>query len=280
MTISKNNTIPGKHNKPILIDVFYKETNTPKPIAIFCHGYKGFKDWGAWDLMADAFAKAGFLFIKFNFSHNGGTVKQPIDFPDLKAFGNNNYTKELDDLESVIDWISSNSIVENEADLAHINLIGHSRAGGIVTIKAQEDNRIERVISLAGVASFGRRNSVIGDLKQWKIDGVKYVLNARTKQKMPHYYQFYKDFITNEERLTIKRAVSNLKIPYLIIHGSNDTSILIEEAHALHSWNPNSKLEIIEGADHVFNTKHPWSSDKMSQQLNQVFEIISIFLKR
>ena len=52
--------------------------------------------------MAKEFAKDGFCFIKFNFSHNGGTVEQPIDFPDLEAFGNNNYTKELDDLESVI----------------------------------------------------------------------------------------------------------------------------------------------------------------------------------
>jgi len=59
--------------------------------------------------MAESFANAGFFFIKFNFSHNGGTVKQPIDFPDLEAFGNNNYTKELDDLETVIDWIYSNS---------------------------------------------------------------------------------------------------------------------------------------------------------------------------
>ena len=56
------------------------------PLIIFCHGYKGFKDWGAWNLMAEAFAKIGFCFIKFNFSHNGGTIEQPIDFPDLEAF--------------------------------------------------------------------------------------------------------------------------------------------------------------------------------------------------
>ena len=47
---------------------------------------------------------------------------------------------------------------------------------------------------------------------------------------MPHYYQFYKDTIQNKERLDIKKAVSNLKIPHLIIHGDRDTSILINEA--------------------------------------------------
>ena len=104
-----NIEVKGKHNKPIVTDVFYKETNQPKKIIIFCHGYKGFKDWGAWNIMAETIANDGFFFIKFNFSHNGGTVDNPIDFPDLEAFGTNNYTKELDDLETVIDWISGNS---------------------------------------------------------------------------------------------------------------------------------------------------------------------------
>lgn len=76
--------------------------------------------------MAEAFASAGYFFIKFNFSHNGGTVEQPIDFPDLEAFGNNNYTKELDDLEAVIDWIYKSSEFENNLDKTNINLIGHS----------------------------------------------------------------------------------------------------------------------------------------------------------
>ena len=34
-----------------------------------------------------------------------GTVQQPIDFPDLEAFGHNNYTKELDDLDQVLNWV-------------------------------------------------------------------------------------------------------------------------------------------------------------------------------
>jgi pimeloyl-ACP methyl ester carboxylesterase len=280
MTIKKNIILSGKHKKPILSDVFFYENSKPKPIVIFCHGYKGFKDWGAWDLMAKAFVEAGFFFIKFNFSHNGGTVEQPLDFPDLEAFGNNNYTKELDDLETVMDWITSNNNYNKEADSKNINLIGHSRAGGIVTIKAEEDQRVKNVISLAGVSSFRKRTSTTGDLEQWRKNGVKYVLNGRTKQQMPHYYQFYEDFIENEERLTIKRAVSNLKMPYLIIHGNKDTSILIDEAHQLHQWNSESQLVIIEGADHVFNIKHPWDNQQISKELKIATEKMITFLNK
>jgi len=87
MNITKNIQIKGKHKKPILTDIFYNKTGKPKPIVIFAHGYKGFKDWGCWNLIAEQFAKQNFFFIKFNFSHNGGTIEQPIDFPDLEAFG-------------------------------------------------------------------------------------------------------------------------------------------------------------------------------------------------
>ena len=109
------------------MDVFYLENNKPKPIIMFCHGYKGFKDWGAWNLMAEEFAKQGFCFIKFNFAYNGGTVDEPIDFPDLEAFGNNNYTKELDDLDCVINWLIENYKSNKNFDTSNITLLGHHR---------------------------------------------------------------------------------------------------------------------------------------------------------
>ena len=210
MNIIKNIVIDGKHQKPIVTDVFYSATHQPKKVVVFCHGYKGFKDWGAWNLIAVAFANAGFFFIKFNFSHNGGTVEQPIDFPDLEAFGNNNYTKELDDLESILDWFSSEESYKNEVDIDDISIVGHSRAGGIVLLKANEDARVKKVITLAGVCDFGKRTATIGDLEEWKKEGVKYVVNGRTKQNMPHFYQFYEDFKQNEARLNIQKATENL----------------------------------------------------------------------
>jgi len=274
-----NQVIEGKHQKPILLDVFFEETTQPKPVVIFCHGYKGFKDWGAWNLMASAFADAGFFFIKFNFSHNGGTVEQPIDFSDLEAFGNNNYTKELDDVETVIDWICFNSDFKNEVNLNAISLIGHSRGGGIVLLKSNEDVRLKKVITLAGVSDFGSRTATIGDLQNWKKEGVKYVLNARTNQQMPHFYQFYEDFEKNKLRLNIKKAIENLQIPHLILHGNKDTSVLISEAENLKKWQPKSAFTIIENADHVFNISHPWNKKEMSKELTEVTEICIDFLR-
>ncbi|WP_299519207.1 prolyl oligopeptidase family serine peptidase [Winogradskyella sp.] len=280
MQIDKNFILNRADKKPILIDTFYTE-NTPKqPIIIFCHGYKGFKDWGAWNLMSKSIADSGICFVKFNFSHNGGTMENPIDFPDLEAFGNNNYTKELNDLGDIIDWTEETFKNHPNVDTNHISLIGHSRGGGIAILKAAEDSRISNLTTLASVCDFGKRTATIGDIETWKKDGVKYILNGRTKQQMPHYYQFYKDFKANEERLNIETAEKRIKIPHLIIHGDSDTSVTIDEAYALHQWNPNSELKIIRDADHVFNVKHPWKKEKLSPELQKVTDTIIDFLKK
>jgi len=272
MEIIKNIIVEGKHRKPILTDVFYSKNNKPKPIVIFSHGYKGYKDWGCWNIVAEQFAKNNLFFIKFNFSHNGGTVEQPIDFPDLEAFGNNNYIKELDDLESVIDWILENEIFKNEVERSSITLIGHSRGGGIVTLKASENARITSLISWAAVSNFGNRSSTVGDLEEWKKNGVKYILNGRTKQQMPHYYQFYENFKANKERLNIQAATKKIEIPHLIIHGTNDTSILVDEAENLHNWNPESELFLVKEASHTFNSKHPWDENYLPIELKEIID--------
>ena len=279
MKILRNLVIEGKHRKPIVADVFYKETNQPKKVLIFCHGYKGFKDWGAWNMMSEVFAKAGFFFVKFNFSHNGGTLEQPIDFPDLDAFGNNNYSKELDDLGSVIDWISMNSDFKKNVDRSDLSLMGHSRGGGIVLLKAREDSRIKKVITLAGVSDYKSRFPKKEKLQEWMEKGIYFVKNGRTHQEMPHFYQFFEDFEKNENRLNIQKATKNLKIPQFILHGDTDTSVLINEAESLKKWNPKSTFHILKNTNHVFNTSHPWTAKQLSNQLEEVTQLCVDFLK-
>jgi len=272
MKIVKNIPISGKHNKPILTDLFYTENNQGKDIVIFCHGYKGYKDWGAWNLVAEAFAKQNFFFVKLNFSHNGGTIEQPIDFPDLEAFGNNNFTIELDDISSVLNWLENNKNIQEEINRENITLIGHSRGGGIVLIKASEDTRIKKVITWASVSDFGSRFPDKNQIKAWEKDGVAYITNARTHQQMPHYFQFYTNYKENESRLHIKSAVKKLNIPYLIIHGTHDETVPVQEAKNINSWNKHSHLTLIESANHSFGSQQPWKSNKLPEDLKKTVD--------
>jgi pimeloyl-ACP methyl ester carboxylesterase len=273
-----NKIIKGPHRLPILLDVFYNDTVAHAPLIIFCHGYKGFKDWGAWNLLAKTFADSGIAFLKFNFSHNGGSVEQPIDFPDLEAFGHNNYTKELDDLSQVLDWVETTYSEHPYIDASNITLVGHSRGGGIVTLKAAEDCRVKKLVSLAGVSDFKSRFPKGTDLDAWESTGVRFIMNGRTKQQMPHYFQFFEDFIANASRLTVQAAAKNLKLPHLIIHGDTDTSVDLKEAFALHKWHPESQLILLEGANHVFGSHHPWDFSELPPCLQQIHSKISHFI--
>ncbi len=275
----KNIEIKGKHNRPILTDLFYLENGSPKDVVIFCHGYKGYKDWGAWNLVAETFAKENFFFLKFNFSHNGGTSQQPIDFPDLEAFGQNNFIKELDDLDSVLSWVHSANDYKNELNVSKITVIGHSRGGGIVVLKAASDNRITKVVSWSGVSDFGSRFPKGEALDLWKKNGVAYITNSRTNQQMPHYFQFYTTFKENEQSLTISSAVKNLSTPYLIVHGNMDETVALDEAKKLHTWHAESQLEIIDGANHTFGSSQPWNKTSLPAHLQVVCKQSLRFIK-
>jgi pimeloyl-ACP methyl ester carboxylesterase len=281
MVIQKNNTLLSDTKKAIVYDIYFERSSTPKPVVIFAHGYKGFKDWGAWELVAQAFAKAGFFFLKFNFSHNGGTVEQPIDFPDLEAFANNNYTLELEDLNRIVDFITSENNFSKEIDSETVSLIGHSRGGGIVMIYGKEDIRVGSVITWAGVSDFKVRfQEGTKEFRNWLTSGVTHVENSRTKQQLPHYFQFFKDFEKNKKRLTISSAVKSLTIPQLIIHGSDDTTVSLSEAIVINKWNPESELEVINAANHVFGSMHPWNEKTLPHDLQKAVNITLSFLHK
>ena len=265
--------------KDILADVTYNN-GTNLPVVIFCHGYKGYKDWGAWNQVAEEFAEKGFFFLKFNFSHNGGTIDAPIDFTDLEAFGKNTYSLEVKDLNSVLDFIIGSNPYSEIIDSSNITFIGHSRGGGIVALVGASRSEVKNVISWAGVSDYASRFPKEEAFEKWKEKGVFYVVNGRTKQNMPHYFSFYEDYEENKEELDILKAVPRLKSNHLIIHGDSDEAVEVSEAEALHNANPASELKIIAGAGHTFGTKHPWEESHLPTYMEEVVKSSIAFIKK
>ena len=274
-----NIIIDGSVEKSILIDATFSANREPKQVVVFCHGFKGFKDWGPFNKIATHFAEQDIVFVKFNFSFNGTTTNDPINFGDLKAFGNNNFCKELDDLSLVLDWIENCKELKGEIDVSKISLFGHSRGGSIAMLKSVEDSRVKKVISWASPSNFLERLPKKEKLAKWKELGVAYIYNGRTKQNMPMYFQFYENCIEFGKRLNIQNAVSKMDIPHLLVHGSEDPTVLLSEAVNIKSWNTNTQLYVIDGANHVLGGFHPYDLEKFPKDLQEAIDVTIKFLK-
>lgn len=252
-------SIPGENNRAMTADLTTVTSKTPLSVVIFCHGFKGFKDWGHFSWVAEKFAENGFAFLKFNFSHNGISPDNLSDISDMEAFAANNYSIEWRDLGRVIDFVDKNAEKYN-LNAGDINLIGHSRGGGIALLKGSEDKRVSRIAlwaSLSEFDSFFRPETI----KEWNEKGVVYAKNKRTGQMLPLNKQFYDDYLANKAALDIRKAAKLLDKPLLIIHGDKDESVDIHHAEDLYNIIQHAIFIKVEGGDHTFGAKHPFNAE-------------------
>lgn len=267
----KNAAFVGAAGKESLYDLSFPH-NFNGQVILFIHGYMGFKDWGCWNLVADFFLSKGYGLVKFNISHNGTSTKDPLNFVDLNAFAENSYFKELIDIRSMIDIVHAKFPLKCE-----INLIGHSRGGGMALI-AGIDERIHKIVSWAGISSIVKRFPNDEELAKWQNEGVKYVHNSRTKQDLPLNFSQYEEFKSHEDELSIEQSCKQLRKPVAIFHGTNDESVKISEGMELATM-LNVPLTKIEGANHTFNATHPWNEPHLPGALLELCERTNEFLQ-
>jgi pimeloyl-ACP methyl ester carboxylesterase len=267
-----SHSIAGSNNKPILIDLTSDEKQVHAPLVVFVHGFKGFKDWGAHHLVARYFAQNGFRYLKFNLSHSGVDVERPNDVTDLAAFANNTVSKEMLDVDLVLNYALTNLNVNQ------VFVIGHSRGGGLAILQAANNPKIAGLATWSAIADFGSLWKKDQE-SQWKEEGKIFVENARTKEKMPLNVSLLEDYQANKETFDILKAAKRIDIPWLIVQGDEDVNVPFETAQKLANANPSSKLIKIEGANHVYGASHPYGGETMPQQLFQVCEKTLTFLR-
>jgi len=271
--------IKNKHGNNISIDFRYTESSDGrKPLVILCHGFKGFKDWGCFPYIMERIAAEGNFAVSFNFSYNGvgDDEKDQGDFTRLDLFAKNTFSRELDDLGSVIKYLIEHKN-EFDYDSDNLTLIGHSRGGGIAILKTAEDKRINRLIVLASVNSFNRYSEVLKS--KWKEAGYFEVLNSRTNQMMRMNYTLVEDLEKNIERLDIQKAIEKINVPTLIIHGTQDITVDYSNGEDLFSRSNKEKTEIvlIDNTGHTFGAVHPYQGT--TEALEKVITLILSFLK-
>jgi pimeloyl-ACP methyl ester carboxylesterase len=278
MISTESFSIPTIENGLIAADLHWDETYESMPLVVFCHGYKGFKDWGCWNQVAGYFASRGIMFLKFNFSLNGTTLENMLEFGDLEAFARNTYSRELADLNAVIHFVDQQAGLRNYGyNGKDVFLIGHSRGGGIVMLSSG-NHLVKKIITWASVSDFESRFPKGHDLQTWKDKGILEVYNARTGQIMSHNISFYEDFQANRNKLDISARLASIDIPFLIVHAEDDEAVTADEALTLNAKALCSDLLLLDEGGHTFGASHPWTMKEIPAPLRQVCDASISFL--
>lgn len=278
--------IKNRHGDDLNTDLRYTNSQSKQPLVILCHGFKGFKDWGCFPYMMDKIAEENHFCVSFNYSYNGTGDKEDeqSDFTRLDLFAKNTFTRELDDLGSVLDYFcNDDNAAKYNYDTDNITLIGHSRGGGIAILKTAEDKRITKLIALSTVNNFDRYSDALK--AKWKDAGYFEVMNSRTNQMMRMDYTLMEDIENNPVRLNIQDAITKITVPVLFIHGEQDITVDYSNAEDLYSrrletfpeLKDSTKLSLIKNTGHTFGAVHPFAGT--TPALENTINLILDFLK-
>jgi dienelactone hydrolase len=268
-TLTKHR-LPGALGE-ILIDVRAAGRDSPRPAVVVVHGFKGFKDWGMFPPLADRLSRAGFATVTFNLSGSGVDDAGELVWPE--RFGRDTYSAELHDLGLVIDALERGEL--GVAPPSTLGLLGHSRGGGIAVLRAAGDTAVRALVTWAAISSVERWSP--HEVAEWRAEGSKEIVNARTGQRTP----LFTDILDDVERhatgsLDIMKAGTRLEIPWLIVHGTEDESVSHLEAEALRAASPldTTRVLAVEGAGHTFGAGHPWDPKvHETSALRRVFDM-------
>lgn len=258
--------IEAASNRYIRGDYYVPEHCDGKPLIVFCHGFKGFKDWGEWQYGMEKICSNGFFVIAFNFSFNG-IGPDLKNFSELPKFAQNTIGYELEDLQIVMDEVKKGERFSELRNTNKTGIIGHSRGGGTAILYSAQSNDINCIVTWASISNF---DAYLSRSEEWRKNGFIEFENARTKQMMRMNVEFLNDIERNLSSRNILKSEKAHGLPHLIIQGDNDEAVSDEEARKLHEASNKSitKLEIIPQGTHTFGQSHP------AESINPVFESV------
>jgi len=207
------------------------------PCVITLHGLESSKDSGKWPIIAARLNDEGYACLRFNFRGCGrGSEKSEGEFEDVSLTG------RIRDYKAALQFLQDTGKV----DMRRLGVIGSS-FGGMVAVAAQ-DKRIRAMVCLS----------------------TPYYLPQTTKEAGR---RFKKGFYDDLRKYKLLEAVRNAPL-LLILHGSSDDVVPPTHAQKLYEAAPEPKrLEIIEGADHVFS-----HSDQLKKVINLSLEWFKKYL--
>lgn len=234
---------------------------------VICHGFKGFKDWGFFPHVARELATTlGCRAATFNFT-GSGIGPNLADFTEPEAFGHNTFGKEVADLAAILDGLEAGRLGNVTcAPVARLGVVGHSR-GAVAAILAGERSTVRAVSTWAGIGAAERYLAPFEGLAPGE---PAKIANARTGDVLPLYDDVKREILASPDRFDLSASLRRSEIPLLVVHGTADASVPVEDARRLAAVE-SARLALVDGAGHTFEVGHPFEGP--SPELERVLSL-------
>ena len=210
-------------------------------LVIIGHGLTGNMDREMCVVIGNELSKRGWPTLRFSFNGHGNSGGK---FEEMTI------AKEIDDLQAILD---------QQRTTQKVAYIGHSMGGAVGALTAAKDDRINVLISLAGMVytkqfyeqEFSEQepgNSVMWDKPECPLS------------------QAFKDDLTQID--TVIPATKDIRLPWLFIHGAKDDVVFPNHSEDLHAAIKGKKKLVI----------HPEAEHLFEEQLGEVVEEIHNWL--
>ncbi|MGJ8672804.1 alpha/beta hydrolase [Rubritalea sp.] len=219
------------------IDYTLHDADRDDVLVIFGHGVTANKDRPLSVGVAERLAAKGWPTMRISFAGNGDSGGRFEDATILK---------EVDDLHSVLDQVKGPK---------QIVYVGHSMGGAVGALATAKDDRINVLVSLAGmVRTKAFYEAEFGDVTpdegfMWE------------DENCPLSSQYAESMHLIDNTLI---AARDIRAPWLILHGDADDLVLPKDSEDLFlTLRGKKKHVVIEGAYHVFAEHYDQLADEI-----------------
>ena len=203
--------------------------------AIFAHCFTCNSNLSVVRYISRTLTNHGFGVVRFDFTGLGRSSGE---------FADSNFSGNVEDLITVANYL------EKEYQ-APAMLIGHSLGGAAVLAAAAHLDSVKAMVTIGAPAEVDHVTHLFADgLEEIEETGSAEVnIGGRP-------FRIKKQFVEDLRSRNLLETINGLKVPYLIMHSPQDTTVSIENAAKLYhaAFHPKSFISL-DGADHLLTNK-------------------------
>mmetsp|Transcript_9388 Transcript_9388/g.16616 ORF Transcript_9388/g.16616 Transcript_9388/m.16616 type:complete len:341 (+) Transcript_9388:50-1072(+) len=215
--------------------------NKSNNVVILCHGLASSKESPLISFLAKGLSEQGLTTLRFDFAGNGESEG---------AFEFGNYLQEVVDLRAAVQY------VRDDLHMKPVAIVGHSKGGDDVLLYASQYDDVPLVVNVAG--RFNMQRGIRERFGEEVMDKVakqgQLQMTIRTDRGQVVKWYLTQKSIDDRMALNMEAAVRKISLSeVLTVHGTKDTTILVEDAESFSKCIRNHVICLVEGANHNFS---------------------------